>query len=181
MPMHTSFPCVFLPACPNPKPQPLSFAQDEAYPGWTPNPSSQVVQLAKKAIGEVIGKRWLRWGSGQDGDGAGEAGCDSTLHLCALRLCICLETCTWRGPWPGCCPILVAPTVCACRPPPGPDRQPRRPDATPVQLGSPPGHSTAGREPHVTAIHAGLECGIIGEKVRVGGRMGRCWKAHRVR
>jgi hypothetical protein len=29
--------------------------QDQAYPGWAPNPSSEVVELARRAIAEVTG------------------------------------------------------------------------------------------------------------------------------
>ncbi len=92
-------------------------AQDDAYPGWAPNPSSAIVKLTADTIGRITG------------------GC---LQACWVFAGVC--TCCNRG---------------------GAHHEglfSLSPDMRYTQV-------LAGKAPEVKAIHAGLECGIIGEKL----------------
>lgn len=95
------------------------FLQDDAYPGWAPNPTSTIVKLTAETIGRVTGKPFNR------------RRC-STTTFCAFLLCFRLRKTS-----------LFFPLIDTAQPVP----------------------YSAGKAPEVKAIHAGLECGIIGEKL----------------
>lgn len=104
--------CRLLSECPL-SPPPAS--QPSAYPGWAPNPTSEVVQLTATAIGKVTGG-FVGWGGG-------------------WRQAVRVGMLAARADY---APFLACPVPLPCLP---------------------------GAQPKVTAIHAGLECGILLEKL----------------
>jgi dipeptidase D len=114
---------------------PLS--QDEAYPGWAPNPGSAIVKLTADAIGHVTGEdgvlppRCIAASNCRCGAGT----IVELLQDSGAGMSLLLLQCTGRQVCPLCKSMLCLRFM------------------------------SAGTAPEVKAIHAGLECGIIGEKL----------------